>query len=232
MGGLPPVRAPRRWTLLVTLVATGCDTGGDGAPAKSRVQSVLVEPGSKTTPTAELAQTKAPTTPVAAKPRPALCQGQLEAKPQPFNPKRVPSRISLDPDHGLAPDPLKKMKAGRWTWVNFWAAWCVPCKTELPLLFRWRDALENKVEFSFVSLDDDERQLREFLAREPASGLTRTYWLPDGATRQAWLEALNLKTEPELPLQLLIDPNGMLRCRVEGAVEPEDLAALERILRG
>ncbi len=225
------MRAPRRWPLLVALVATGCDTGGDGAPAKSRVQSVLVEPGSKNTPTAEPASSKALTAPVAAKPRPALCQGQLEAKPQPFNPKRVPNRISLDPDHELAPDPLKK-KAGRWTWVNFWAAWCVPCKTELPLLFRWRDALENQVEFSFVSLDDDERQLREFLAREPANGLTRTYWLPDGATRQAWLEALNLKAEPELPLQLLIDPNGMLRCRVEGAVEPEDLAALERIVRG
>ena len=50
--------------------------------------------------------------------------------------------------------------------------------------------------------------------------------------RQAWLEALKLTSEPELPLQLLIDPNGMLRCRVQGAVEPADLATLERIVRG
>ena len=60
----------------------------------------------------------------------------------------------------------------------------------------------------------------------------RTYWLPDGAVRQGWLEALKLTGEPELPLQLLIDPNGMLRCRVQGAVEAEDLATLRRIIAG
>jgi thiol-disulfide isomerase/thioredoxin len=115
--------------------------------------------------------------------------------------------------------------------VNFWAAWCVPCKQELPILFQWRKALANDVRFRFISLDDDERQLRDFLGREGAGGLTSSYWLPDGAVRQAWLQALHLESEPELPLQLLIDPNGMLRCRVQGAVEPRDLAALERIVR-
>jgi hypothetical protein len=62
--------------------------------------------------------------------------------------------------------------------------------------------------------------------------LKSSYWLPDGATRQAWLEALSLKAEPELPLQLLLDPSGRVRCRVQGAVEAQDLAALERIIRG
>jgi thiol-disulfide isomerase/thioredoxin len=140
-------------------------------------------------------------------------------------------RISLDPTEALDRDPLERER-GRWTWVNFWAAWCVPCKEELPLLFRWQKSLESDVRFRFISLDDDERQLRDFLARETANGLTRTYWLPDGGVRQAWLEALKLTSEPELPLQLLIDPNGMLRCRVQGAVEPADLATLERIVRG
>ena len=56
----------------------------------------------------------------------------------------------------------------------------------------------------------DERQLRDFLLQQPAAGLQSSYWLPDGATRQAWLEALSLKAEPELPLQLLIDPSFAL----------------------
>jgi hypothetical protein len=34
-----------------------------------------------------------------------------------------------------------------------------------------------------------------------------------------------------LPLQLLIDPKGAIRCRVEGAIEPQDFAMLERIVR-
>jgi thiol-disulfide isomerase/thioredoxin len=205
-----------------------CDTGAD-APPKSRVQSVLVEPGSaQVAPQPEPAKVQ----PAAvAKPRAMLCDGQLDAKPTPFKPRTLPQRISLDPALELDRDPLERER-GRWTWVNFWAAWCVPCKQELPLLFRWQKSLESQVRFRFISLDDDERQLRDFLAREPAGGLTGTYWLPDGGVRQAWLEALKLTAEPELPLQLLIDPNGMLRCRVQGAVEPADLATLERIVRG
>jgi thiol-disulfide isomerase/thioredoxin len=179
------------------------------------------------TPVAEPA--KAP-----AAPRAPLCQADLEQKPQRFKPKRVPNQISIDSAESLPADPLKpsssKGERGQWTWINFWAAWCLPCREELPLLFSWRDRLGAKVNFEFVSIDDDERQLREFLGRQPAQGLRQSYWLPDGAVRQAWLEALNLDQEPELPLQLLIDPKGQLRCRVQGAVEARDLAALEHIV--
>jgi thiol-disulfide isomerase/thioredoxin len=187
---------------------------------------VLAEPGST-----KIEPKKEPAPAPAAKPRPALCAGQLEQKPASFKPKVAPTRLSLDPSRELDRDPLVRPK-GSWTWVNFWAAWCVPCKEELPILFRWQKQLASEVEFRFVSMDDDERQLRDFLAREPAGGLTQTYWLPDGAIRKSWLEALKLESEPELPLQLLIDPDGMLRCRVQGAIEPEDLATLQRIIRG
>jgi thiol-disulfide isomerase/thioredoxin len=226
MGGLPAVttRFPAR--LLLCGLALGCDSGGE-TPPKSRVQAVLAEPGStKVEPQPDRAPRPAP-----AKPRPLMCDGQLEQKAAAFKPRAVPTRISLDPSRELDRDPLTRQK-GRWTWVNFWAAWCVPCKDELPILFRWQKQLGGDVNFRFVSMDDDERQLRDFLAREPPDGLTSTYWLPDGALRQAWLEALKLQSEPELPLQLLIDPNGMLRCRVQGAIEPQDLATLERIVRG
>jgi thiol-disulfide isomerase/thioredoxin len=226
LGGLPPVRLRRAASLLLGLSLLGCDSGAE-APPKSRVQAVLAEPGStKVEPQPEPAS-MAP----ARKPRPALCAGQLEQKPASFKPRLAPTRLSLDPSRELDREPLARQK-GSWTWVNFWAAWCVPCKEELPILFRWQKQLEGQVNFRFISMDDDERQLRDFLVREPAGGLTNTYWLPDGAIRKSWLEALSLDSEPELPLQLLIDPDGMLRCRVQGAVEPEDLATLQRIIRG
>jgi thiol-disulfide isomerase/thioredoxin len=218
-----------------------CDQGAE-EPPKSRVQAVLVEPGStKVEPAREPARSGSGAaagssggragSAAPAAPRPVLCDGQLETKASPFKPRVVPTRVSLDETVELAKDPLDHPE-GRWTWINFWAAWCVPCKQELPLLFGWQKKLAGKVEFRFISLDDDERQLRDFLGREPPSGLTRSYWLPDGGVRQAWLQALKLDSEPELPLQLLIDPKGALRCRVQGAVEAEDLAALERIVRG
>ena len=163
-------------------------------------------------------------------PRAPLCEGQLGEKGRVFKPKRPPTQLSVDGDSTLPADPLKGGRK-RWTWVNFWAAWCVPCREELPLLLGWQTTLAGELEFAFVSMDDDERQLREFLGRQPQAGLRQTHWLPDGAVRKAWLEALHLDAEPELPLQLLIDPEGKLRCQISGAVESSDLQALQRIVQ-
>jgi thiol-disulfide isomerase/thioredoxin len=229
MGRLSPL-TPAWSCLLAGALCCGCEDAGDAAPAKSRVQAVLAEPGAATA-APQLDRVTPVSEPAApARARPPLCDGQLERRPEAFAPKRVPSQISLEPGVSLPADPLAGTGA-RWTWVNFWAAWCVPCKQELPILLRWRAKLAQHLAITFISLDDDERQLREFLTKQPVDGLTSSYWLPDGATRQAWLQALDLTTEPELPLQLLIDPKGAIRCRVEGAIEAQDFAMLERIVR-
>jgi len=218
-------------------MSLGCDSSAD-APAKSRVQAVMVEaaPGGSAEAPKAAAGAPGSITPVAepvarpAAPRALLCEGQLDDKARAFKPKSKPTQLSVDGESTLPADPLKSGRK-RWTWVNFWAAWCVPCREELPLLLGWQTTLAAEVEFAFVSMDDDERQLREFLGRQPPAGLRQTHWLPDGAVRKAWLEALHLDAEPELPLQLLIDPEGKLRCQISGAVEPSDLQALQRIVK-
>lgn len=238
MGGLPALTQGRaRWRvhfaaccrwLGAVLAVSACDSA-ETVPQKSRVQAVLAEPGAAATPAPARVTPEAEPRP--QKPRPPLCAGQLAGKAEVLRPKRVPEQMSLGPARELPVDPLKT-GSGRWTWVNFWAAWCVPCKEELPLLLGWQSRLGSKLDFVFVSFDDDERQLRDFLHNQPERGLRSSYWLPDGAARRAWLDALSLDTEPELPLQLLIDPGGRVRCRVQGAVEAADLAALEDILAG
>jgi thiol-disulfide isomerase/thioredoxin len=233
----PSARVLMAASLLAAALA--CESSAD-VPSKSRVQSVLAEPepavggSAGTTAGGTAAGAPATLTPVAepapAQPRVPLCDGQLTAKPRAFKPKLPPRQLSEDGAGAALPsDPLKAAR-GRWHWLNFWAAWCVPCREELPLLFSWREQLGERVAFSFVSLDDDERQLHAFLEKQPPTGLRRTQWLPDGAVRQAWLEALGLETEPELPFQVLVDPKGLLRCRVGGAVEAKDLAVLQQII--
>ena len=125
-------------------------------------------------------------------------------------------------------------RRGRWTWINFWAAWCKPCKEEIPRLLGWRDRLasaQSPISLVFVSLDDDARQLDAFLEQQPADGLRSTLWLPDGRARSAWMTSLRMKSAPELPEHALVDPEGHVRCFIEGAVEDGDYAEIAALVR-
>ena len=99
--------------------------------------------------------------------------------------------------------------AGKWTWINLWAAWCGPCKEEIPRLRRFATRLSQagkEVNLTFLSLDDDERQLENFLVAQPDDGVRATLWLREGAERDEWLRGAGLSRDPGLPLQLLVDP--------------------------
>lgn len=119
------------------------------------------------------------------------------------------------------------------TWINFWAAWCVPCKEEIPILLGWEkklraDGLDFKV--VFVSLDDDERQLSSFLEQQPAQGLRRSYWLTEGSKRTEWLGKVGMKADMELPAHLIVDGSGTVRCKLQGAIEESDFSQLSEML--
>ena len=124
---------------------------------------------------------------------------------------------------------------GKWTWVNLWAAWCAPCREEIPRLqaFAKRFSFAGiPIQLAFVSLDDDERQARKFLGDQPAAGLRASHWLPEGAARTGFLESAKLKADAALPLQVLVDPSGAIRCVLDGAVEETDYTQLEAWLKG
>jgi thiol-disulfide isomerase/thioredoxin len=213
----------------VALLLGACESPTDKKPVSAPLErSQVVE--AKGAPPATAA---APVTPVVASSAPkaprALCAGQMSA-PGRAAPKK-PLSQSLASGEAALPETLP-LGAG-YTWVNFWAAWCAPCKEEIPRLFRFQQELAKSspgFKLSFISLDDDERQLTAFLGSKPGSGLRRTYWLKEGKEREEWLKAAGLEADPELPFHLLFDPKGKLRCVVKGAVEDSDLAALRAIV--
>jgi len=193
---------------------------------RERSQAVETSPGAAPQATG----VTPPPTPASATERPktshrTLCQGQMrEGKPLPkLKVSRADATSDALPKQILA-------SAGRWTWVNFWAAWCAPCKEEIPRLKAWEKQLSGKrLQVRFVSLDDDARQLRQFLG---SGELRDTYWLREGKERDEWLSEAGLDSDPELPFHLLVDPDNRVRCRIQGAVEDRDLPDLIQLLGG
>jgi thiol-disulfide isomerase/thioredoxin len=160
-----------------------------------------------------------------------LCEGQLG------RPARDAPRRPMAKKAALGAKPLgAPYAAGRWTWVNLWAAWCAPCKEEMPRLqsFAARIAQNGGTDLAlaFVSLDDDERQLEQFLSEQPDTGVRSTYWLREGRERDDWLAAAAIHKDPTLPVQLLVDPKGKVRCIVNGAVADTDYPEIAAIVSG
>jgi thiol-disulfide isomerase/thioredoxin len=218
------------WAALSALCLLGCDN--DNRPKLSapleRSQVVAAAPGTPA-PSAPAASSAAPLTSSAEHPKPhkKLCDGQLRDGRS--LPKKPISHASVAGGVKL-PEELTAAPAGL-TWINFWAAWCAPCKEEIPRLVGWEKQLAgNKPPFrlAFVSLDDDERQLNTLL--EGSSSLKSTYWLREGREREDWMKAAGLDVDPELPVHLLVDSHGKIRCKVQGAVDDRDLADLRELL--
>ncbi len=218
MGRLPALIAAGI-ALLASVAA--CD-GKKGAPpppppSGGRSEAVVAKSAPRPAPTAT-----AHAAPVAQAPR-ALCVGQ-EARPAPRGAIKTEAAPGAQP---LATPP--PFGVGKWMWVNLWAAWCGPCKEEMPRLRAWQNKLSASgvlIDLAFVSLDDDERQLQRFLEAQPPTGVRASYWLPDGSQRTSWLAALGVKDSPELPVHALVAPSGQITCVIHGAVEERDYATI------
>jgi thiol-disulfide isomerase/thioredoxin len=151
-----------------------------------------------------------------------VCAGQ-SPRAAPKGPLKTAAATGVD-----APPASLPLGVGKWVWINLWAAWCAPCKEEIPRIVSWQEKLRAAgvmIDLAFVSLDDDERETRRFLEAQPAGGVRATYWLPEN-DRAAWLGALGLKGSTQLPVQALVAPSGQVACVIEGAVEDRDYPAL------
>jgi cytochrome c biogenesis protein CcmG/thiol:disulfide interchange protein DsbE len=95
--------------------------------------------------------------------------------------------------------------------VNVWAAWCAPCRQELPLLVAAQRRLGPRgLRWVGVDLRDGARQARDLLAAvggDPASSLADPY----GRLADRW----QVRGVPET---FLVDAHGVVRARHVGAV--------------
>jgi cytochrome c biogenesis protein CcmG, thiol:disulfide interchange protein DsbE len=95
--------------------------------------------------------------------------------------------------------------------INFWATWCTPCQTEMPRFVAFQRELGPKgLQVIGISMDDDVAPVRAFTAK-----LKPNYPIAMGTTKLAESYGGVLG----LPITLLIDRQGNIAKRYEGAVD-------------
>jgi thiol-disulfide isomerase/thioredoxin len=130
---------------------------------------------------------------------------------------------------GQAPEK----KAG-WTWVNAWATWCTPCVEEMGMLNRWHEALERDgvpVAFELLSIDeaDAEPKLQEW-SRKILPGPIR--WVKSQDDFGAFLDSIGVARDAAIPIHVLVDPKGMVRCVRVGAIHEQNYGAIRDLVSG
>lgn len=107
--------------------------------------------------------------------------------------------------------------AGRPLVINFWASWCVPCRTEMPVLEAVHEALGDRVAFVGIDHQDDHTSAVEFIAY---TGVTyESGFDPTGAVAASY-------GLYGLPTTVLVAPDGLVVAEVAGAVTEGRLLTL------
>jgi thiol-disulfide isomerase/thioredoxin len=117
---------------------------------------------------------------------------------------------------------------GKLVLVNLWATWCEPCLREMPSLERLQSRLGDRIAVVAVSEDRGGSKIVEPFIAKLGLKSVKTYLDPKNAVGHAF-------EVRGLPTSFLIDREGKVLGRVEGAAEwdsPKILGVIEPFLGG
>lgn len=108
----------------------------------------------------------------------------------------TPTGDTLDLKTVVSPD--------RYTLIDFWASWCLPCRGSFPHLRKMHDTYGSHVRFISVSVDKKENDWRKALSEELLP------WTQFCATSGLQKNLASLYAVKGVPTFLLIDPEGRI----------------------
>jgi thiol-disulfide isomerase/thioredoxin len=127
----------------------------------------------------------------------------------------------------LAGKPIRLVDLrGKAVWVNFWATWCPPCQSEVPILRELSERYRNKgLETVAIAVQETSAADVADYARRYQLGYTVGF---DGSG-----EIFRAYKGYGLPTQIFIDPNGVIDSIVGAPLDAAAASAhIERILPG
>ena len=144
---------------------------------------------------------------------PALLTGDME--------KLVLEEARALPEAGLvdmadAAHSLADYK-GKWLIVNFWATWCVPCRTEMPALDRLQFALPDVAVVTVATGPNPAPAIERFVAE---AGVTSVVLLRDPEAALAHQMGVM-----GLPVTVIVSPEGAEVARLIGGAEWDSAGA-------
>ena len=110
-------------------------------------------------------------------------------------------------------------QAGRWTLVNFFATWCVPCQAEHPDLLR----------FSAAHAEADDARVVSVVFSDDPDGVAR-YFAENGGSWPVLEDPVGQGAlewgVTGVPESFLVGPDGTVRAKITGGVEYDKLESL------
>jgi thiol-disulfide isomerase/thioredoxin len=121
---------------------------------------------------------------------------------------------------------LATQDRGDIVFVNVWASWCGPCRSEMPMLAAAAKRLRSKG-VRFLGLDEQDRasHARAFVA---STGVTYPNLVDSNGSL---LRKLRLLPQEAVPSTLVLDSQGRMAARVIGAITAKELTAIVSTLR-
>lgn len=117
---------------------------------------------------------------------------------------------------------LSKYK-GQGVFLNFWATWCKPCETEMPILNKvYKKYSENGIQLLSINIGESSLVVDRFIAK---------YQLDFSIMNDANEGVQEAYAINPLPASILIDKNGIIQAIYTGELTEETIATLMKKIK-
>lgn len=114
--------------------------------------------------------------------------------------------FAVDNDKNEAAQFSSYVTPGKYTFIDFWASWCGPCRAAIPHVRKLHGQYADKMNVYSISVDEDEASWRKAMEKEQME------WVQLRLNPEQLEKASTLYYISSIPRLILLDPMGRIVC--------------------